>query len=161
VSRRRPALKDGWLHTGDRGQLDDAGYLRITGRVKDIFKTSKGKYVAPAPIEGEIAKSHWVEQVCLMGSNRDQPVALIELSPVARQQPRELLTQSLAEHLCALNQRLAAHERVSHFYLVSAAWTVDNGCMTPTMKIRRNVLEMRYAEVIAGLPGEQVIVWED
>ena len=148
------------MHTGDRGQLDEAGYLRITGRVKDIFKTSKGKYVAPAPIEGEIVKSHWVEQVCLMGSNLDQPLALVELSPAARQQPRELLGQSLAEHLHAVNQRLEAHERVSHFYLVSEAWTVDNGSMTPTMKIRRNVLEVRYAEAIAAMPGDAVIVWE-
>ncbi|PKQ39153.1 AMP-dependent synthetase [Pseudomonas sp. YY-1] len=153
-------LKDGWLHTGDRGQLDEAGYLRITGRVKDIFKTSKGKYVAPAPIEGEIAKSHWVEQVCLMGSNLDQPLALIELSPAARQQPRELLGQSLAEHLHAVNQRLEAHERVSHFYLVSEAWTVDNGSMTPTMKIRRNVLEVRYAKALASLSSDEVVVWE-
>ncbi|QMV61641.1 AMP-binding protein [Pseudomonas berkeleyensis] len=154
-------LKDGWLHTGDRGQLDDAGYLRITGRVKDIFKTSKGKYVAPAPIEGEIAKSHWIEQVCLMGSNLDQPVALIELSPAARQQQCQSLDQSLAEHLSVLNQQLAPHERISHFYLVNEPWTVDNGCMTPTMKIRRNVLEARYTEVVARLPGDEVIVWED
>ena len=148
------------MHTGDRSQLDEAGYLRITGRVKDIFKTSKGKYVATAPIEGKIAKTHWVEQVCLMGSNLDQPLALVELSPAARQQPRELLGQSLAEHLHAVNQRLEAHERVSHFYLVSEAWTVDNGSMTPTMKIRRNVLEVRYAEAIAAMPGDAVIVWE-
>lgn len=153
-------LRDGWLHTGDRGQLDEAGYLRITGRVKDIFKTSKGKYVAPAPIEGEIAKSHWVEQVCLMGSNLDQPLALIELSPAARQQSREALEQSLTEHLHAVNLGLEPHERISHFYLVSEPWTVDNGSMTPTMKIRRNVLEVRYAEVIAGLSSDAAIVWE-
>jgi long-chain acyl-CoA synthetase len=153
-------LKDGWLHSGDRGQLDEAGYLRITGRVKDIFKTSKGKYVAPAPIEGEIAKSHWVEQVCLMGSNLDQPLALIELSPAARQQSREVIEQALSSHLHAVNQQLQPHERVSHFYLVSEGWTVDNGSMTPTMKIRRNVLEVRYAEVIDGLVSDAVIVWE-
>jgi long-chain acyl-CoA synthetase len=153
-------LKDGWLHTGDRGQLDEAGYLRITGRVKDIFKTSKGKYVAPAPIEGEIAKSHWVEQVCLMGSNLDQPLALIELSPAARQQPREAVSEALQQHLQAINQRLAVHERISHFILVHEAWTVDNGCMTPTMKIRRNVLEARYAEAIASLSASDAIVWE-
>jgi len=153
-------LEGGWLHTGDRGELDEAGYLRITGRVKDIFKTSKGKYVAPAPIEGEIAKSHWVEQVCLMGSNMDQPVALVELSPAARQQPREVLGQALAAHLHALNRQLAPHERVSHLYLINEAWTVDNGSMTPTMKIRRNVLEARYAGVIERLPDEVAIVWE-
>ena len=154
-------LKDGWLHTGDKGQLDAEGYLRITGRVKDIFKTSKGKYVAPAPIEGEIAKSNWVEQVCLMGSNLDQPLALIELSPAARQQPEAQLNADLQRDLAELNGRLEPHERLSHFVLVREPWTIDNGCMTPTMKIRRNVLESRYAGLIASLPARQPLVWED
>ncbi|MWV15843.1 AMP-binding protein [Pseudomonas sp. L-22-4S-12] len=153
-------LRDGWLHTGDKGQLDADGYLRITGRVKDIFKTSKGKYVAPAPIEGEIAKSNWVEQVCLMGSNLDQPLALIELSPAARLQPEAQVGADLQRDLAELNGRLEPHERISHFVLVREPWTVDNGCMTPTMKIRRNVLESRYAELIASLPARQPLVWE-
>ena len=153
-------LRDGWLHTGDKGAVDGDGYLRITGRVKDIFKTSKGKYVAPAPIEGEIAKCQWVEQVCLMGSNLDQPLALIELSPAARQQPREQVAADLQAHLAVLNSHLEPHERVSHFVLVREPWTVDNGCMTPTMKIRRNVLEARYAELIERLPAHQPLLWE-
>ena len=111
-------------------------------------------------VEGEIAKSHWVEQVCLMGSNLDQPLALIELSPAARQQPQEVVGQALQAHLQALNERLAPHERISHFILVREAWTVDNGCMTPTMKIRRNVLEARYAGALAGLSASEAIVWE-
>ena len=154
------ALRDGWLHTGDKGAVDGDGYLRITGRVKDIFKTSKGKYVAPAPIEGEIAKCQWVEQVCLMGSNLDQPLALIELSPAARQQPREQVAADLQSHLAELNSRLEPHERISHFVLVREPWTVDNGCMTPTMKIRRNVLEARYAELVERLPAHQPLLWE-
>ncbi len=153
-------LRDGWLHTGDKGAVDGDGYLRITGRVKDIFKTSKGKYVAPAPIEGEIAKCQWVEQVCLMGSNLDQPLALIELSPAARQQPREQVAADLQSHLAVLNSRLEPHERISHFVLVREPWTVDNGCMTPTMKIRRNVLEARYAELVERLPAHQPLLWE-
>lgn len=153
-------LVDGWLHTGDLGTLDEAGYLRISGRLKDIFKTSKGKYVAPAPIEGEIAKNAWIEQVCLLGSNRDQPLALVELSPAAGQQSREQVAADLLASLVALNQRLAAHERISHYLLVREPWTVDNGCMTPTMKIRRNVLEARYAETIADLPASPAIVWQ-
>ena len=153
-------LRDGWLHTGDKGALDDDGYLRITGRVKDIFKTSKGKYVAPAPIEGEIAKCPWVEQVCLMGSNLDQPLALIELSPAARQQAQALVSAELLAHLAALNSHLEPHERVSHFVLVREPWTVDNGCMTPTMKIRRNVLEARYAGLVEQLPAHQPLLWE-
>lgn len=154
------ALVDGWLHTGDKGELDSDGYLRITGRVKDIFKTSKGKYIAPAPIEGEIAKNHWVEQVCLMGSNLDQPLALIELSPAAREQPREQVTADLQQTLQQLNATLQNHERVSHFVLVREPWTVDNGCMTPTMKIRRNVLEARFAEEVAALNTQQPLHWQ-
>lgn len=153
-------LRDGWLHTGDKGTLDDDGYLRITGRVKDIFKTSKGKYVAPAPIEGEIAKCPWVEQVCLMGSNLDQPLALIELSPAARQQAQALVSAELLAHLAALNSHLEPHQRISHFVLVREPWTVDNGCMTPTMKIRRNVLEARYAGLVERLPAHQPLLWE-
>ncbi|WP_068829882.1 AMP-binding protein [Pseudomonas sp. BMS12] len=154
------ALEGGWLHTGDKGEVDVDGYLRITGRVKDIFKTSKGKYVAPAPIEGEIAKNTWVEQVCLMGSNRDQPLALIELSPAARSQPRERVAADLRATLAQLNAELQPHERLSHLLLVQDSWTVDNGCMTPTMKIRRNVLEARYTELVARLPAETSLHWE-
>jgi long-chain acyl-CoA synthetase len=155
------AMRDGWLHTGDKGEVDGDGYLRITGRVKDIFKTSKGKYVAPAPIEGEIAKCPWVEQVCLMGSNMDQPVALIELSPVARQQPREQVEADLRASLAHVNGQLPPHERISHYVLVNETWSVDNGSMTPTMKIRRNVLEARHAERVAQLPAHSPIVWQD
>ena len=155
------ALDGGWLHTGDKGEVDEAGYLRITGRVKDIFKTSKGKYVAPAPIEGEIAKNTWVEQVCLMGSNLDQPLALIELSPAARAQPREKVAADLQATLHNLNVTLQPHERLSHLLLVQDSWTVDNGCMTPTMKIRRNVLEARYTDLVARLPAESSLHWEN
>ena len=153
-------ITDGWLHTGDKGEVDSAGYLKITGRVKDIFKTSKGKYIAPAPIEGEIAKNLWVEQVCLMGSNLDQPLALIELSPAAREHAREQVAADLARTLQQLNAQLEAHERLSHFVLVSEAWTVDNGCMTPTMKIRRNVLEARFADQLSELDAKQPLHWQ-
>ena len=153
-------ITDGWLHTGDKGEVDAEGYLKITGRVKDIFKTSKGKYVAPAPIEGEIAKNLWVEQVCLMGSNLDQPLALIELSQASRAQPRERLARDLEQTRQQLNAQLQAHERISHFLLVREAWTVDNGCMTPTMKIRRNVLEARFAEELEKLDAQQPLYWQ-
>ena len=153
-------ITNGWLHTGDKGEVDAAGYLKITGRVKDIFKTSKGKYIAPAPIEGEIAKNLWVEQVCLMGSNLDQPLALIELSPAAREHAREQVAADLAQTLQQLNAQLEAHERLSHFVLVSEAWTVDNGCMTPTMKIRRNVLEARFADQLSELDAKQPLHWQ-
>ncbi|WP_372867093.1 AMP-binding protein [Pseudomonas sp.] len=153
-------ISNGWLHTGDKGEVDGDGYLKITGRVKDIFKTSKGKYIAPAPIEGEIAKNLWVEQVCLMGSNLDQPLALIELSPAAREQTHERVAADLLQTLQQLNAQLQPHERLSHFLLVREAWTVDNGCMTPTMKIRRNVLEARFADQLTELDARQPLHWQ-
>ncbi|WP_082629185.1 AMP-binding protein [Pseudomonas sp. TTU2014-080ASC] len=153
-------LRDGWLHTGDKGSVDAEGYLTITGRVKDIFKTSKGKYVAPAPIEGEIAKNLWVEQVCLIGNGMDQPVALIELSLAAAGQSREALTQSLEQTLQTVNERLLPHEKVSHLLIVSEPWTTDNGCMTPTMKIRRNVLEAKFAHEPAVQDSTALVVWQ-
>jgi long-chain acyl-CoA synthetase len=153
-------LRDGWLHTGDKGELDADGFLKITGRVKDIFKTSKGKYVAPAPIEGEIAKNLWVEQVCLMGSGLDQPVVLVELSLTATEQPREALEADLLRTLNVLNERLQPHERISHMVVVSEPWTVDNGCMTPTMKIRRNVLESRFIAEPYVLDTSKPLVWQ-
>ncbi|MET1078071.1 MAG: AMP-binding protein [Pseudomonas sp.] len=153
-------LRDGWLHTGDKGEVDAEGYLRITGRLKDIFKTSKGKYVAPGPIEGAIAQNLMVEQVCLMGSGLDQPLALIELSPAARALAREQVTAALEASLRRLNEQLLPHERLSHFVLVREPWTVDNGCMTPTMKIRRAVLEARFADQVARLDAEPALHWQ-
>ncbi len=153
-------LQDGWLHTGDKGEIDAAGFLTITGRIKDSFKTSKGKYVAPAPIEGEIAKSTWVEQVCLMGSGLDQPLALIELAPAAREAARQQVESDLANTLRELNAQLEPHERIRHLLLVREPWTVDNGCMTPTMKIRRNVLEARFAERVSRLSDDRLLHWE-
>ncbi|MCY1492306.1 Long-chain-fatty-acid--CoA ligase FadD15 [compost metagenome] len=153
-------LRDGWLHTGDKGEIDAEGYLTITGRIKDIFKTSKGKYVAPAPIEGELAKSTWIEQVCLMGSGLDQPLALLELSPAAQQAAREQVERELLATLNSLNERLLPHEKINRLLVVREAWTIDNGCMTPTMKIRRNVLEARFADKVAGLAGKSTLHWE-
>lgn len=101
-----------------------------------------------------------MEQVCLLGGNLDQPLALIELSPAARLLPAGQVSAELQASLAHLNSQLQPHERISHFVLVREPWTVANGCMTPTMKIRRNVLEARYAEWVAALPARQPLVWE-
>ncbi|MCU1716237.1 AMP-binding protein [Pseudomonas sp. 5P_3.1_Bac2] len=154
-------IRDGWLHTGDLGQVDADGFVSITGRVKDIFKTSKGKYIAPAPIEGAIAKNLLVEQVCLLGSHLNQPMALLELTPAARELPRAQVEASLLATLEALNADLLPNERVSHMLLVREPWTVDNGCMTPTMKIRRNVLEQRFAQEPGVLDSSQAVRWQE
>ncbi|MCY1379588.1 hypothetical protein D9M69_673240 [compost metagenome] len=95
-----------------------------------------------------------------MGSGLDQPLALIELSPAAREQARAQVEADLLATLAQLNGNLSPHERVSHVLLVREPWTVDNGCMTPTMKIRRNVLEARYATAVERLDARQALHWE-
>ena len=88
---------DGFLRTGDMGDIDSEGYIKITGRIKEIFKTAKGKYVAPVPIESKICKNAYIEQTCLVCSGMKQPVALIELSDLANGLDRAQLTQQLEE----------------------------------------------------------------
>jgi long-chain acyl-CoA synthetase len=140
---------DGWLHTGDKGQLDDDGNLRITGRVKDLFKTSKGKYVAPAPIEDRLVMNGAVEACVVTGANLGQPLGIVMLNAEAaaratRTEQRESMEASLAAHLDAVNARLDPHEQLDCLVVVSEPWTVDNGFITPTFKVRRNRIEEVY-----------------
>jgi long-chain acyl-CoA synthetase len=135
---------DGWLHTGDRGSLDETGQLRITGRVKELFKTSKGKYVAPAPIENALLSSTHVEQACVVGAGMPQPIALVVLSPSARAADRETLVTELHALRGDVNQRHDPHEHLSSIIVMHEEWTIDNGLLTPTMKLRRSAIEDRY-----------------
>ncbi|MFY8083334.1 MAG: AMP-binding protein [Rubrivivax sp.] len=141
---------DGWLHTGDKGELDAQGYLRITGRVKDLFKTSKGKYVAPAPIEDRLVMHAAVEACCVTGANLGQPLALLMLNAdaVARAAGaagRTELEASLSAHLEQINAALDPHERLDCLVLTTRAWTVDNDLITPTFKVKRNRIEQDFA----------------
>jgi long-chain acyl-CoA synthetase len=113
----RAFTDDGWLHTGDKGVLDAAGNLKITGRVKDVFKTSKGKYVAPAPIEEKLVMHMAVEACCVTGANLGQPIGLMMLNDnavkkIAEPAGRSELEASLAEHLKAINAALDPHEQL-------------------------------------------------
>ncbi len=140
---------DGWLRTGDKGRIDEDGCLRITGRVKDIFKTSKGKYVAPAPIENLLARHPDVEACIVSGANRAQPLALAMLSAdaiarAASPEGRAALTESFTAHLRYLNDAVEAHERLACIVLVSTPWTPENGFVTPTLKIKRARIEDAY-----------------
>ena len=144
---------DGYFRTGDRGELDDEGRLRITGRVKELFKTSKGKYVAPAPIENRIASHPAVESACVAGLGQPQPLALVMLSPeaLARAQDtdaRIALEGTLASLLDDINATLEDHEKLACLVLMREPWTIENGQLTPTLKIRRDAIERRAAELI-------------
>lgn len=144
------ALKDGWLHTGDRGVLDADGFLRITGRVKEIFKTDKGKYVSPAPIEMKILKNQLVEQICVVGSSLPQPIGLIVLSLEAKTKDKNFLHESLSGTLSEVNQELEKHERIQKLIVMKEEWTIENGLLTPTMKIKRNPIEDKYQLLFEG-----------
>ena len=150
----------GALHTGDVGRFDADGYLYITGRIKDIFKTAKGKYVAPAPIEGRIMEADEVEQVCLFGVNLPQPVALAVLTEHALSQAREVVESRLQQLLDAINRELPQHERLAQLIVVRERWEVDNGFITPSLKIKRNQVENFYQDLVHGLVTKvEKVVW--
>ena len=139
---------DGYLRTGDRGHIDKDGFLYITGRVKDIFKTAKGKYVAPAPIECAFARNTDIDQLMLAGSGLTQPILLVALSEDARRKPRPEVERKLLADMEAVNGTLEPHERIAKCVIIRDAWSIDNGLMTPTMKVRRSAVEKRYADLI-------------
>ena len=154
--------EDGWLKTGDKGYVDGDGYLYITGRVKDIFKTAKGKYVAPSPIEGAMSRNTFIDQLCLVGMNLKQPVMLLTLQADARDKSPEEVGNSLVETMQAVNAELEAHEAIAKLVIVDDEWSIDNGLMTPTMKVKRSQIEDRYADLIetAAADRGRKVVWE-
>ncbi len=158
----KATLKDGWLYTGDVGEVDADGFLKLTGRVKDMYKSPKGEYIVPTRIEFGFAGNNHIEQVCITGQQLPQPVALIVLADVARQTDRALVQQSLEHTLVALNEQLHPHERVKKLIVVKDPWTVENNFITPTMKIKRNVIDAHYNPyVTAWYDRKEVVIWEE
>ena len=138
------------LRTGDKGSIDAQGLLRITGRVKDLFKTGKGKYVSPAPIEDKLVMHEAVEACVVTGANLGQPLGIVMLNAefVAKTgdtAARQALEVSLGEHLERINATLDPHERLQTIVVTTTAWTVDNDVITPTFKVKRNRIEDLYA----------------
>jgi long-chain acyl-CoA synthetase len=157
---------DGWLRTGDKGQIDKDGSLKITGRVKDLFKTSKGKYVAPAPIEDKLVMHPKVEACCVAGANQGQPCGLVMLSADGLKEAsddarRQVLAQSLAEHLQRVNAMLDPHEQMDFLAIVKDSWTVENGFITPSLKVKRNVIENAYGGFLeTWYAKREPVVWQ-
>ena len=141
-------LRDEWLYTGDQGFLDDEGYLFITGRVKDTFKTSKGKFIVPAPLEFKFESNPDIEQICITGLGCPQPVALIFPSEIGLAKTSEQLKASLEKSLEEVNQELPNYQRISTIVITREAWDVENGLLTPTLKVKRNKLYDRYRDLL-------------
>ncbi|MDC1024290.1 AMP-binding protein [Flavobacteriales bacterium] len=142
IDKTNEIIKDGWLHTGDEGEIDKDGFLRITGRVKDIFKTSKGKYIAPSPIEMKLSENSNIGQVCVVGTGIPQPIALVVLSENAKKTVN--YKASIEETLKDVNQTLDKHEVIHNLIVVDDVWTVENKFLTPSMKIKRKTIEKKY-----------------
>ncbi|QUM83070.1 AMP-binding protein [Moritella sp. 28] len=151
--------EEGYFKTGDKGEIDSNGYVKITGRVKDIFKTSKGKYVTPVPIECKFGENPNIEQICITGTALTQPVALVVLSPEARELGQEAMTTNLEETRQHINKSLESHSRIGHIIVLKDEWTVDNGLLTPTLKFKRHELESRFKPFYEENHQDK-IVWE-
>src|SRR5690606_15320821 len=137
---REAFTEDGWLRTGDKGSIDKQGLLRITGRVKDLFKTGKGKYVAPAPIEDKLVMHEALEACVVTGANLGQPLGIVMLNPEAAARATDAngsseIEISLAAHLKRVNGTLDPHEMLQCLVVVTSAWTVENDIITPTFKV--------------------------
>lgn len=154
--------EEGFLRTGDKGEQDAEGRLRLTGRLKEIFKTSKGKYVAPAPIENRLAVHSRIEQVCVVGDGLSAPLGLCVLSIVSQEEGRASLHSSLEKLLEEVNAALDKHERLRRLVVVKDSWGVENGFLTPTLKIKRNVIEDTYgARFEEWSERSESVLWQD
>jgi long-chain acyl-CoA synthetase len=152
---------DGFLKTGDKGTIDNDGYLTITGRVKDQFKTDKAKFIAPAPIEIKLLANKDIEQVCVVGIGLPQPIALIVLSAFAKGKTQPAIQDSLSLTVEETNLSLESYERLAKAVILKDEWTLENGLMTPSLKVKRNEIEKIYLEKYAAWYKEfAVVVWE-
>ena len=137
-------IKNGWLHTGDKGKIDSDGHLYITGRVKDTFKTSKGEFIDPAKIEAQFGEVEYFGQMCIVGLGIPQPIMLVNISELGRKLEKTELINKLENKLESVNSQLFNYLRVSTIVICKDEWTPQNEILTPTMKIKRGNVDKRY-----------------
>lgn len=137
---------EGFLKTGDIGEYDHEGFLTITGRVKDQFKTDKGKYISPAPLEMQLMANTDIEQICVVGTGIPQPIALVTLSQTGKAKSKEALSAGFVESLQEVNRGFEKHENIYKVVVMKEEWNVANGLTTPTLKVKRNSVEKIHQE---------------
>ena len=153
--------QDGFLKTGDTGVIDKQGFLTIVGRVKDQFKTDKGKYISPAPIEMKLMENKDIAQVCVVGMGIPQPIVLTVLTESARSKSKEEITSSLSATIDEVNKHLDSYEKLERAIVMQKEWTQESGLLTPTLKLKRNALEKIYVPCYPAWYHENArVVWE-
>ncbi len=153
--------EEGYLRTGDICEYDHDGYLFVTGRLKDQFKTDKGKFISPAPIEMKLLANPDIEQCCVVGMSIPQPIALITLSEIGKAKTKQEVEESLAASLAAVNPDLENYERMAKAVVMKENWTIENGLLTPTLKVKRNQVEKIHQQFYPKWFEEKgKVIWE-
>ena len=162
------SIKEGWFYTGDIGKLIDGTFLKITDRAKELFKTSGGKYVAPQVIENKVKESKYIEQIAVIGNDRKFVSALIHPSKINFEKwaslkglnidflsdewvNNEWVNKKIDKILAAYNKEFNHVEQIKKFKLLAEEWTIEGGELTPTLKIKRKIIESKYSDTIETL----------
>ena len=165
-------LKNGYFHTGDIGEIDNEGFLKITDRKKEMFKTSGGKYIAPQMLENHFKQSRFIEQIMVIGDGEKMPAAFIQpsfdfIKEWAERKginlgnsneeiiSNEKVVKRIQKEIDAVNERFGNWEKVKRFELTSDIWSIDAGHLTPTMKLKRKVIKEKYNDLYCKIYGEQ------
>jgi long-chain acyl-CoA synthetase len=161
-------IKDGYFHTGDIGEFDAEGFLKITDRKKEMFKTSGGKYIAPQMLENHFKQSRFIEQIMVIGDGEKMPAAFIQPSFefLAEWSQRkgihlgatpeeiiknEVVIKRIQKEVDAINERFGNWEKVKRFELTADVWSIDGGHLTPTMKLKRKIIAEKYKDLYAKI----------